>query len=131
MTSCCNEYGDCTQGATCPARTGVVLPHQAAHARRVADGGEQVARIKSSRPKWLDGKGTPVPPEAGNFQIIDLGPEDDDGEPLSRDENMALVRTLLGWALAVAVMVGGVALAVGYATEAHAELLWAFLQGVA
>jgi hypothetical protein len=130
MTSCCNEYGDCTQGATCPARTGVVLPHQAAHARRVADGAEQVARIKSSRPKWLDGKGTPVPPEAGNFQIVDLGPDDVD-QPLDAAELKALVRTLLGWALAVAVMVGGVALAVGYATAAHAGVLWAFLQGVA
>ena len=34
MTNCCNEYGDCQQSDTCPARTGTVLPHQAAHARR-------------------------------------------------------------------------------------------------
>lgn len=35
MKSCCDAYGDCTQGRTCPARTQVVLPHQAAHARRM------------------------------------------------------------------------------------------------
>jgi hypothetical protein len=33
--NCCDTYGQCTQGRDCPARTGVVLPHQAAHARRV------------------------------------------------------------------------------------------------
>lgn len=35
--NCCNANGDCRQGDDCPARTGVVLPHQAAHARRMAE----------------------------------------------------------------------------------------------
>ena len=44
---------------------------------------------------------------------------------------MALVRMLLGWLLAVMLAVGALALAVGYATEAHADVLWQLLQGVA
>lgn len=36
VTSCCDTWGNCTQGRDCPARTGIVLPHQAAHAARVA-----------------------------------------------------------------------------------------------
>jgi hypothetical protein len=32
--NCCDTYGQCTQGRDCPARTGVVLPHQAAHAKK-------------------------------------------------------------------------------------------------
>jgi hypothetical protein len=32
--NCCDTYGTCQQGRDCPARTGTVLPHQAAHARR-------------------------------------------------------------------------------------------------
>ena len=35
--TCCETYGDCTQGRQCPERTGVVQPHQAAHAARVAN----------------------------------------------------------------------------------------------
>jgi hypothetical protein len=34
--NCCDEYGDCRQSDDCPIRTGVVLPHQAACARRRA-----------------------------------------------------------------------------------------------
>lgn len=37
MTNCCNEYGECRQSDDCPVRTGKVLPHQAAHARRMAE----------------------------------------------------------------------------------------------
>ena len=119
MTNCCNTYGTCTQGRDCPARTGTVLPHQASHA-------QQVARIKSTRPAWLPGEG--VPPEAGNFQIVDLGP--DDCQPVPHDESMRPVRTLLSWLLAVLATVGALALAVSYSTEAHAAALWALLQGV-
>ena len=32
--SCCDTYGSCRQGRDCPARTGVVLPYQAEHAKR-------------------------------------------------------------------------------------------------
>lgn len=131
--NCCDSYGTCTQGRECPARTGTVLPHQAEHAARVA-------RIKASRPRPRDdlgicqGKGDcacthPVPPEAGNFQIVDLGPDDSDCQPLTHDENMALVRTLLSWLLVVLAMVGLLALAVSYHTEVHADVLWTFLQG--
>lgn len=33
--NCCDTYGNCNQGRECPARTGKVLPHQAAHAKRM------------------------------------------------------------------------------------------------
>ena len=32
--NCCDTYGSCRQGRDCPARTGIVLPYQAAHAKR-------------------------------------------------------------------------------------------------
>lgn len=115
MTSCCKIYGDCRQSDTCPLRTGVVLPHQCDHANRVA-------RIKSSQPKFSN----VVPPEAGNFQIVDLGPDDADDASHYAD-NMRLVRTLLSWLLAVLVMVGALALAVSYSTEVYARVLWAYL----
>lgn len=123
MTNCCNTYGACTQGRDCPARTGTVLPHQAAHA-------QQVARIKSTRPAWLPGEG--VPPEAGNFKIVDLGPDDDtdDCQPLTHDESMGLVRTLLAALLITVATVAAMALLVSYTTEAHAAALWALLQGL-
>lgn len=123
--TCCDKYGDCSQSDTCPTRTGIVLPHQAAHAYHVACA-HQVAGIKSSRPKWLDGKGTPVPPEAGNFQIQYLGPEDD-GQPLTHDEAMALVRTLLVWGIGLLGTIVLVSLAVSYGTERFAAALWSFL----
>lgn len=123
MTNCCNTYGTCTQGRDCPARTGTVLPHQQHHAT-------QVARIKSTRPAWLPGEG--VPPEAGNFKIVDLGPDDDtdDCQPLTHDESMGLVRTLLAALLISAGTVAAMALLVSYTTEAHAAALWALLQGL-
>ena len=117
--NCCSEYGTCTQGPDCPARTGKVLPHQAAHAQRVA-------RVKSSRPVWMDGKGTAVPPEAGNVRL----PPVDYDDPLSHTENMALVRTLVAWLAGVLCFVAVVSLAVSYSTEAHADVLWAFLAGL-
>ena len=46
--NCCTEYGQCTQGRDCPARTGQILPHQLAHAAMVeahgcaAEGGGNV-----------------------------------------------------------------------------------------
>ena len=103
--NCC-DY-NCDQGRNCPARS-------------------SVARIKSSTPKFSD----VVPPETGNFQIVDLGPDDSDCQPLTHDESMALMRTLLSWLLGVLALVGAVALAVSYSTEAHAAALWALLQGV-
>lgn len=147
MSSCCDEYGTCTQGRDCPARTGKVLPHQAAHARKVA-GAQGVAPIKSSRPKWMDGKATartcdalgvcqgrgdcacthPVPPEAGNFKIEYLGPYDD-GQPLTRDESMALVRTLLAWLAWLAGIVA-VVLLVRFDTGPFSLALWQFLGGL-
>lgn len=132
--NCCDAWGDCQQSDTCPARTGVVLPHQAAHAARVA-------RIKASKPRTCDelgvcqGKGDcacthPVPSEAGNFKIVDLGPDDATDQPLTHDENMQVVRTLLFWLLAVLGTVGGAAFGVGYVTEVHGPAIAAFLQGV-
>ena len=47
--NCCNEYGNCIQGGDCPARTGVVLPHQAAHARRK----EENSAAKETGNVWL------------------------------------------------------------------------------
>jgi hypothetical protein len=129
MTNCCDAWGNCDQSDTCPARTGVVLPHQAAHARRVACG-QQVARVGARRPKWLDGKGTPVPPEAGNFKIVDLGPADDDGQPLDFDESMALVHTLMVYGVAVVLVVLLLAVLAGYATERWADVLLAFFRGL-
>ena len=118
--NCCDTYGTCQQGRDCPARTGTVLPHQAAHA-------QQVARIKSTRPAWLPGEG--VPPEAGNFKIVDLGPDDDtdDCQPITHDENMALVRTLLLWLISVVGVVALVSVLVSFTTERYAELLWGLL----
>jgi hypothetical protein len=117
--NCCDTYGNCRQSDDCPARTGTVLPHQAAHAQRVA-------RIKSTRPAWLPGDG--VPPEAGNFKIIDLGPDDvDAGQPLTRDESMGLVRTLLKALLVLLATVVVMSLLVSYGTEAFADVLWAYL----
>ena len=142
MTNCCDAWGDCQQSDTCPARTGTVLPHQAAHAARVA-------KIKSTRPGWMDGRATPartcdelgvcqgkgdcacthpVAALVGAFKIIDLGPDDsDDGQPLTHDENMQLVRTLLLWLLAVVSVVVLVSVGVGYSTERWAEVVWAYL----
>ena len=118
--NCCDEYGDCRQSDDCPARTGKVLPHQQRHAN-------QVARIKSTRPAWLPGEG--VPPEAGNFKIIDLGPDDDidAGQPLSHDQSMGLVRTLLHALLVLLATVVVVSLLVSYGTEAFSDVLWAYL----
>ena len=119
--NCCDEFGDCCQGRDCPARTGTVLPHQALHAC-------QVARIKSTRPIWMDGKANPVPPEAGNFQITYLGPdENDDSQPLTHDETMALVRSLLFWFACVVAAVVMLVLAVSVSTEHWADGLWAYL----
>ena len=117
MSECCDTYGDCRQSDTCPHRTGKVLPHKARHACKVA-------KIKSTRPIWMDGKG--VPPEAGNFQIVDLGPDDDDGQPLTHKENMALLRTLLSVVAVVAALV----FLVSVGTEQFSKVLWALLQGV-
>jgi len=116
--NCCDTYGNCRQSDDCPARTGTVLPHQAAHAQRVA-------RIKSTRPAWLPGDG--VPPEAGNFKISYLGPDEDGLGPLSHDENMALVRTLLLWLISVVGVVALVSVLVSFTTERYAELLWGLL----
>jgi len=69
----------------------------------------------------MDGKG--VPPECGNFKIVDMGPDDEDCQPLTHDENMALVRTLLGWLAAVLGIVTLVSFAVGYSTERFAGVL--------
>lgn len=113
MSSCCDKYGDCSQSDTCPLRTGVVLPHQAAHAQRVA-------RIKSTRPVWMDGKASTVPSEAGNFKIEYLGP----------DEGMEFWRTLLLWLFGTVVAVAVVSVAASYGTERFADALWALVQGV-
>lgn len=131
--NCCDEYGDCQQSDTCPARTGVVLPHQAAHAARVA-------RIKATRPRTCDdlgicqGRGScacthPVPSEAGNFKIVDLGP-DDIGAGLGAMDGIRQVYALTGWLLVVLAVVVALVLLVSYSTEAHTQALWAFLQGV-
>ena len=96
MSNCCNEYGDCTQGRDCPARTGVILPHQAAHARRLTPFKAAPKRIEvstvgayDSHLEWPD----TVPPEAGNVRLppVDL----DDFQPLSHEESMELVRTII------------------------------------
>ena len=121
--SCCKLYGDCAQSDTCPHRTGVLLRHQCAHAA-------QVARIKNNRPLWMDGFSSPVPPEAGNFQIVDLGPDDSDCQPMSHDESMRLVRTLLIWLAGVLATVVVVSLLVSYGTEAFADVLWLVLAGL-
>lgn len=121
MSSCCNNYGDCTQGRDCPVRTGKVLPHQAAHAHKVA-------RIKSTRPVWMDGKANAVPPEAGNVRLPPV--DDTDGVPLSYAETMELVRLMIYLLLGVIVFFGGLGLAASYSTERWADVLWAVLQGV-
>jgi len=102
--NCCDEYGDCRQSDDCPARTGLVLPHQARHACKVAG-------IKAN----------PVPPEAGNVQF------DADGVPLSYAETMELVRLMIYLLLGVIVFFGGLSLAVNYSTELWADVLWAYL----
>ena len=67
-----------------------------------------------------------VPPEAGNVRL----PPVDYDDPLSHTENMALVRTLVAWLAGVLCFVAVVSLAVSYSTEAHADVLWAFLAGL-
>ena len=118
----CHHMPGC-KDAACPGHPGRL------HARRVACG-QQVAHVGARRPKWLDGKGTAVPPEAGNFQIVDLGP-DDDGQPLTRAEGVALAWTLLAWLACVVCVVALVAMGTGYITERWADLLLAFLEGAA
>lgn len=66
-------------------------------------------------------------PEAGNFRIIDLGPDDDDIRPLNHDETMALVRLLLCWLLGVIIFFGGLGLLVSYGAERWADVIWAYL----
>lgn len=126
--NCCDANGDCNQGRECPARRLAPINHGKQKRVEFATQGmyaSDVARIKSTRPAWLPGDG--VPPEAGNFQIVDLGPDDDDGQPLTHDENMQLVRTLLLWLLAVVSVVVLVSVGVGYSTERWAEVVWAYL----
>jgi hypothetical protein len=73
------------------------------------------------------GKANTVPPEAGNFKVSYLGPDEDDLGPLSHDENMALVRTLLLWLISVVGVVALVSVLVSFTTERYAELLWGLL----
>lgn len=54
--NCCDTYGNCRQGRDCPDRTGVVLPYQATHAKR------------------MDANGCAA--EGGNFWFIDPEPID-------------------------------------------------------
>ena len=70
------------------------------------------------------GKANTVPPEAGNFYLLSLDPQDDDGEPLSRAEVLHLVFLLL---VALGVVWLLVALVSGALTGGYAELLWAYL----
>ena len=105
--NCCDAWGNCDQSDTCPVRTGKVLPHQAAHARRVAC------------------RGNHVPPEAGNVRLPPI--DYDDGQPLSHDETMELVRLMIYLLLGVIVFFGGIGLAVSYGTERFADLFWALL----
>ena len=146
--NCCSEYGGCTQGPDCPARQ---VPHEALNydptdpdKMRLPAGATcgqciHIARCTAlfghvesdthcdwSPSRYKTVSANPVPPEAGNFQILDLGP-DDDGQPLGHDEAMALVRTLLLWLLAVACTVTVVSVAVGYTTERWPDVLWAYL----
>jgi len=117
----CHSMPGC-KDAACPGHPGRL------HARQVATA-NGVAPIKSSRPKWLDGKGAAVPPEAGNFKIVDLGP-DDDGQPLDYDESMALLHTLMVYGVAVVAVVLLLAVLAGYATERWAGPLVAFFGGL-
>lgn len=94
--SCCDKYGECSQSDTCPIRTGIVLPHQARCARH------QVARIKSSRPAWLDGGAQGVAQHDSD--------EDDDGV------------TAMEYVMA-AVLAVSVAIAVGAAFAAIVQVL--------
>jgi hypothetical protein len=75
----------------------------------------------------LAGKANTMPPEAGNFKISYLGPNEDGLGPLSHDENMALVRTLLLWLISVVGVVALVSVLVSFTTERYAELLWGLL----
>jgi hypothetical protein len=77
---------------------------------------QRVARIKSITPKFSD----LVPPETGNFQIVDLGP----------DEVIEPVRSLMTWLLVVLAVVAALVLLVSYSTEAHAQALWGWLAGL-
>ena len=52
--NCCTEYGDCNQGRTCPARTGIVLPHQADHAARIAQVPPQAGNVWFAEPEPVE-----------------------------------------------------------------------------
>lgn len=110
----CNSGPGCPVGGACHHMPGCQDAACPGHPGRLNAQG--VARIKSSTPKFSD----VVPPETGNFQIVDLGP----------DEVIAPVRALMTWLLVVLAVVVALVLLVSYSTEAHAQALWAFLQGV-
>lgn len=63
--NCCDEYGDCRQSDDCPVRTGVVLPHQAACAKRRA-------AINSATESGNFYPATPEPVELNVFESITI-----------------------------------------------------------
>lgn len=81
--NCCDEYGQCRQGRDCPVHTGVVLPHQAAHAKcREAHG---------------------CASEGGNVWFVGTEPED---PPMSWPDKLVMTLLLLSSAgIAIAMLV--------------------------
>lgn len=110
----CNSGPGCPVGGACHHMPGCKDAACPGHPGQL--NARRVARIKSSTPKFSD----LVPPETGNFKIVDLGP----------DEVIAPVRSLMTWLLLVLAVVAALVLLVSYSTEAHAQLLWGWLAGL-
>ena len=71
----------------------------------------KVAKIKSTRPKWLDVDGS-------EYQSVDS------------DDVMGLARMLIVALVVVLSLVVGGSLVVGFAVERFSGIIWSFLQGV-
>ena len=114
--NCCDEYGQCRQGDDCPARTGKVLPHQAAHAAKVAEAAT-VAPIKTTRPHWMDGGSLPSA-EAGNFYLY---------SPDTRPVGWLGTGLLLCWLMYIVGMVWLLMLGARWAYSQWSDVMWALL----
>lgn len=94
MTNCCDEYGDCRQGRDCPARTGVVLPHQAAHQKMCEE---------NNRPS----ESASISPEAGNVWFV--GAEPDESVPVTPFEAIFFYLCIAIGAVSSLVVIAGAA----------------------
>ena len=127
MTQCCDTWGNCNQGRDCPARTGVVLPHQAAHAAKVR---RTCAELGVFQDRGGCDCADTVPPQAGTFQITYEGKDEGEWQAVTMGDAWRWLRPTLPVLGCVLLLVTVAGLGMGYITERHADVLWQLLSGV-